>query len=188
MDTIVFKTQILNKFDSTEFDSLYNDSKIALIKNLDWSKLPIGSFENCDDPRKAQLMSYYKEFFGLKARLQGRLMFRVYDESDPDRTLFYSSAYKELDINALRFDVTLFGTGPDGTKAWVIDFYKYQAPVFKSLIESFGLKRWYYVVNNDSDFVRKNLLNPTTVVRKTIPGRQFPESSRIITSSYGWDD
>jgi hypothetical protein len=189
VDTLGFKTRIPQVFDLDEFELMYQDCSKSLDKNLDWSKLT-NNHDNStltDAEKKQHLIAYFKKFFGIRARMEGRIVFSVYHESDPTRTLFYCACYQERDILSLHFDITLFRKDAAGTKSWIREFYSVTGPLFKPMVESMGLRSWYYVLNGNSDFVEKQLLGKTSVVRDRIFTKNFAPDSRIVTSSYGWD-
>lgn len=177
-----FGIKILTKFDIDEFDRLYDACKNSIRKNLSWPS----DVHTCDDRRK-HMEIHYRSFFGQKAKLQGKLVYGIYHKNDTDLILLYCSATKNMLLRALQIEITMFGKNKNGLKSWIPEFYLNSAELMKKFTHALGLRSWFYSINNDSEFVKKNLYAINGVVRDIIvPENKFFTNRKIITSEYGW--
>jgi hypothetical protein len=178
-----FHIKLLHELDTNEFNRLYDDCKNSIRKNLYWTQ----DIVTCDD-RRNYMLNHYKDFIGYKARLQGRIVYGIFHNDDPERILMLCTAHKDNRIQSLRIEITMFGKNKHGLKSWVIEFYQNASELMKKMIYSLNLRSWYYLINNDSEFANKKLYAISGITRdiSVIGEKTMNNNKIIITSVYGW--
>jgi hypothetical protein len=178
-----FYIVILSSFDVDEFNRLYDDCKNSLRKNLSWPD----DIVTCDARRK-YIEKHYRSFFGYKAKLQGKIAYGVFLKNDPSRMIMYCTAEKNMLLQSLNIKITMFGKNKYGLKSWIVDFYPVASELMKPLLDTLKLRSWYYELNQDSDFIQKNLYGIGGVTRNSnILGESSNKANKVIvTSTYGW--
>lgn len=181
MDNLGYTFKIIQEFDQTVVSNLIEDCQESLFRNI------LFSGDNwCVHTKKQTIMEYFQGYFGLRAKLEGKLVFAVYHEDDPERILLYCAAARDREMRALGWGFTLWGNDRNGSKSWIWKYFTVCVQLYKPLVESLGLTGYYYSLNSNSDFLKKNAISEGAIMTELLFGHRFLGGDRLMISPYGF--